>query len=278
MKKMNKFVLIALTVILSSGTAWAGAAHKAAADGDIDTLTKIAKMRPKMLTEEDEDWRQPIHHAALFGKIKAIEFLIENGADVNAKGILGASTLHLAASGGQVETCKFLIKKGVPVDVKNTNNDTPLHFAAKTGQAKVIKYLISKGADVNALGDFNHPPLYVAAGKGHLDACKILLEKGTSKENINSSFFWAAMAGEDEVCSYFISKGVDVNFQNIIGLTALHVAAQDNRIDVVKLLVKKGADVNVKSNDGETPLARAKDRPGRNKETIDFLISKGAVE
>jgi len=60
-------------------------AHLAAASGDMISLNHIAETNPSELFREDDNGWQPIHEAARSGEIKAIKFLVKNGADVNAR-------------------------------------------------------------------------------------------------------------------------------------------------------------------------------------------------
>ena len=63
------------------------------------------------------------------GGIKGVRIGIENGADVNAKGIVGWTPLHAAAGNGNKETAELLIAKGADVNAKMEDGDTPLDLA-----------------------------------------------------------------------------------------------------------------------------------------------------
>jgi prolyl 4-hydroxylase len=88
----------------------------AAAQNDIETLAKIAADNKRSLMAKDRNGWQPIHEAARGGHKEAIEFLVSNGADVNArthKGT-GVSPLHIALNAHDEEhpAAKYLIGKG----------------------------------------------------------------------------------------------------------------------------------------------------------------------
>ncbi|XP_031636939.1 26S proteasome non-ATPase regulatory subunit 10-like [Contarinia nasturtii] len=104
---------------------------------------------------------------------------IEKVANVNAKDWKN-ETLHGAAENGHTNTLKFLIEKGANVDAKNENKETPLHKAAWNGQTDAVKILLESGANVNAEDWLNKTPLHKAASNGQLDIIKILIEKGAN--------------------------------------------------------------------------------------------------
>ena len=64
----------------------------------------------------------------------------------------------------------------------------------------------------------------------------------------------------------------DVNVKNDRGLTALHYAAGAGHKEIAEFLISKGADLNVRDNDGSSPLHNATDY----KEIVELLIAKGA--
>lgn len=176
--------------------------------------------------------------------------------------------IHKAAKEGDLKSLQYIImeaddKAGV-VEKKNANSETPLFVAATNGKKNIIRYLLKIGARPNASSRTSRP-LIVAAEKGLLQIVKILL-------------------GDDDV--YKNNENLaDVNGCDNRGRTALHLAAENKRFEVVKYLVEKGAKVNAKDNDGNTPLhsigSKLKSFVGKTNDQcaaqiFDFLVSKGA--
>ena len=99
---------------------------------------------------------------------------------------------------------------------------------------------------------------------------------GYDDDALNITSLMSAVSNNDVVGVGFFSKAGSalVNKQNIGGATALHIAAREANLEIVKILVENGADVNLVDNEGWTPAMRA--ALVGDAKIIDFLISKGA--
>lgn len=85
----------------------------------------------------------------------------------------------------------------------------------------------------------------------------------------------AALQGHVKTLTFLLDHGVDVNFQDEqYGASALHAAAQGGREEIVKLLLKRGADVNLKSKEGNTPLMAA--AYNHHESVVRILVTAGA--
>jgi len=91
--------------------------------------------------------------------IEIIKVLLEHGADVNATSN-GKSTPLIVSNNGEV--IKLLIEHGADVNAKYDEGFTPLHFASVNGQIEIVKILIENGADVNVKNDFGQTPKNMA--------------------------------------------------------------------------------------------------------------------
>jgi len=154
---------------------------------------------------------------------------------------------------------------------------TPLHHAATQDHKKIAELLIAKGADVNA--KFTKGPLQgwtpldfaTLSAAGNNKEIADLLRKHGGK---HGTIYVAAQGGDIEAVKEFLASGTDVNVKDEDGDTPLLEASGGGHKEVVELLIAAGADVNAKSVYGITPLHYAARHD--HKETIELLIANGA--
>ncbi|KAJ3115700.1 hypothetical protein HDU96_000179 [Phlyctochytrium bullatum] len=144
----------------------------------------------------------------------------------------------------------------------------PLHVAAGRGRAAMARLLLRRGAKLNRPTKFRSwTPLHLAAANGHVDACELLIEHGADvwarDWDQQTPLHHAALWGYDVVCRALLeTSATGINAKNVLGETALHMAADANRFNVAAVLVAMGASRSLKNREGETPydIARRKKR------------------
>lgn len=103
----------------------------------------------------------PVTDAALAGDAAEITRLLDEGAEVDEKGIAGS--LYFAIQRGHIEAAMLLIDRGADVN-RESKFGTPLHIAARKGYTDVLKELLERGADLTAsVGYEETTPLHQAA-------------------------------------------------------------------------------------------------------------------
>ena len=145
------------------------------------------------------------------------------------------TALMKAVQNNDVSAVKKLIAEGVNVSELDANQDAPLVMAAYEGRAEIVKLLLEAGADVTAV------------------------DPGMRATALHA----AAYAGRTEAARLLIQYHIDINKQGPNnGYTALHDAIWQNHIETAEVIINAGANLNLKSHSGETPLqfARSKNR------------------
>jgi ankyrin repeat protein len=100
----------------------------------------------------DNDGNTPLHlvfHCE-YPEIEIVEFLLDNGANINAKNNRGENVLRCACEHYGIEDIiKLLIEKGADINMKDNKGRTALKAACETEDLPVVKLLIENGANVN---------------------------------------------------------------------------------------------------------------------------------
>lgn len=174
-----------------------------------------------------------------------------------------------------------------------------IHDAAGRGDLPAVTSLLDKGADVNEKTNNGQTALMLASSNGHKEVVQLLLAKGadvnakTTAQIITAMQFGANFSGTAEIYSIgtralmfasthghvevvqlLLAKGADANAKDEEGYTSLIDASAYGHKEVVQLLLAKRADANAKANNGTTALSIAS-RNGYN-EIKELLIRAGA--
>lgn len=161
------------------------------------------------------------------------------------------------------------------VNAKDSRGATPLMYAAAFGNAQQMKLLLDSGADVNAQNAFHATALIWAGG----DAVKsrMLIEHGAdvnvrTQQGRTALMMAAKRNGNADLVRLLLKNGANVKTP---GDTTLIPAAQSGDVEIMRMLIESGADVNcVSPRLGETPLMYA--AASGNVEAVRFLLAKGA--
>jgi len=222
-------------------------------------------------------------NASRGGHVDVVKLLLDNGADVNAKSGSGWTALMNASHNDQSVTNAPIIvtmlldngadvndtmEYGISINMYNDDitfkviKDSPsaLTWATAKNNFDVIKILLDRGGDVNIKGFIIEGEimlLFKAAYNGRADVVKILLEKGVDVNTGLESKFVSRMEKRTE--KYAKANNAEKRWK-IAGMTALMAASKGGHVDVVKMLLSKGADVNAITENGWTALDFTKEK------------------
>jgi ankyrin repeat protein len=228
------------------------ALHKVVQGSSIETMQVLVEQGKPTLSLADNRLTTPLLLAASLGKVEFVEsWLSKDSGLASASNESGWTSLHLCSHGrelrrnsarpGKFHTCaKLLLGAKADVDAFDEDRKTALHRAAQTGDWETTNVLIAQGgADVKAADYCRWTPLHYAAQDGHLEVAKVLLNAKAVVQDASPS------------C-----------------LTPLAVATMENQIKMAELLMKHGADHQLRGKGSASPIMIARKDPNKHSEIL----------
>jgi len=238
------------------------------------------------VNEAQPDGTRPIHWAVLRVDYELVDALIAKKAKLDVTNEFGSAPLAEAVKLADARMVKALLDAGTGVEAANPDGQTALMLAIKTAELPIVEMLVKAGANVNAVEKFqNQTPLMWAAGapKNAGEMTRLLLSKGASVKaralytdwpnQISSeprgqyrpvggltALLYASRNGCDVCVEALIGSGAEVNVPTPEGVTPLMIALDNDHNDVAKLLLDRGANPHVVDWWGRTALYIAIDR------------------
>ncbi|RYP23458.1 hypothetical protein DL767_008815 [Monosporascus sp. MG133] len=157
-------------------------------------------------------------------------------------------------------------------ELERMDGETLLRWAAKGGHEAVVQQLLETGADVHARDKDARTALSYAAERGHEAVVQLLLKSG------QMSLRWAVETGDVEVVKLLLDRGADVAVANKDGWTPLIAASSKGHVDVVRLLLAtSGVNADLKNSEsGQTPLSWA--AANGYEAVVQLLLDTGKVD
>ncbi|XP_043459306.1 ankyrin repeat and SOCS box protein 3 isoform X1 [Prionailurus bengalensis] len=233
-------------------------------------------------TEAYSDTCSTVGLAAREGNVKVLRKLLRKGRSVDVADNRGWMPIHEAAYHNSVECLRMLIHADSSenyIKTKTFEGFCALHLAASQGHWKIVHILLEAGADPNATTSEETTPLFLAVENGHIDVLRLLLRYGANVNGSHSMCGWNALhqatfQENGEIIKLLLKKGADKECQDDFGITPLFVAAQYGKLESLSILISSGANVNCQALDEATPLFIAAQEG--HTECVELLLSSGA--
>lgn len=221
--------------------------------GDSAKVLAIVRQNKASVRATTPDGTTALHWAAASGDVKAVDLLLTAGADPRAANRYGVRPISLASQRGDARVVERLLKGGATATDSLPGGETPLMTAARSGNPAAVRVLLAHGADVNAREETRkQSALMWASAQGNVEAMKVLIEAGADvKARSKEIDFrnYEPMRGGSAIGD--VANGVEVEFSPLL------FAVRDGRLEAVKLLLDRGADVNDTLPDGTSALVVA---------------------
>lgn len=248
-------------------------------ENNLPTILKAVTDNPSTIQMKDSEGKTLLLLASSSGKSDIVKFLLESGADIEAKDKMGRTPLITAArERGGIDVIKLLVEKGAAVNAVDDAKDSALSLAAWRGFEDIVDYLLEKSANVPINNEQGRWLLGKAADKGLEKLFSAMTAKGADLgirvEDNATLLHMACGGGSLQIIDTLLKSKMNVNLKDDNGWTPLHYAAFKGKTEVIELLLKQGADINVRNLMGESPLNMA--TIWGTQETTDFLKLKGA--
>ena len=208
----------------------------------------------------------PLHEAVKAENFQDVKALILNEAEINAKDGNNETPIYYAVEKYSVSIVEFLLKNGADIEAKNNVSlRTPLYVASAMGHLGIVKMLLKKGAKIDVIDFLGFTPICIASGSGHNLTVEALLQYGADIQCQRSMFrntplHWAAdyHYGNDKTLETLVRKGAKVDAKNANGNTPIHTATTfAKNYPYVLMLMRFGSSMNIRNQDGFTPIEYA---------------------
>ncbi|MHC4660276.1 MAG: ankyrin repeat domain-containing protein [Planctomycetota bacterium] len=206
----------------------------------VDGLLAMGKTGKKTLLEYYKCGKEEMDFLAKYW-LKPNEMIINNYTRRKSQ-----FPIHMACMYGYGITVSLLSDKGIDINSKNRLGSTPLHYAASNGHKDIVDFILSKGVDVNVKDYERDTPLHFAAVNGQLDVAKFLISKGAgvnlATSDGNTPLHYASTGHSYDIIALRWARRTE------------YWSDLDGYLDVIKLLLDSGAELNAENTVGETPL------------------------
>lgn len=228
-----------------------------------------------------------LHRAIWDGNLEAVKSLLGVGLDLDARDAQGCTPLSRAIERRQPKIAKLLIEQGADVQARDKRGRQPLLWAARYGPDALVEKLMERGVDVTSADDHGKMPLVEAILHGRTAIAEILLRqgewpKGSKNYYWSQGFFLAIRNRRFGTVKAFLDQGQSPNTtmhrrerRQFYEQTALMEAAVSGDLEVLELLLRRGADLQKKSK-RRSALTEALIRRGKHATFTLTLLHEGA--
>jgi ankyrin repeat protein/L-ascorbate metabolism protein UlaG (beta-lactamase superfamily) len=255
-------ILILLIILLFVMFASADDIHDAVQQGNLTKTQSLITKDPALLKSKTEDGRTPLHVAVMGGHKELMEYLIQEGANIDALDKDGRTPLLNAIMFKKQELAHILVEKGANVKIKCKEGANAIIYALFFGPEDLIEPILDNGQDVNEKYEGGVTIMQGAAAMGKKNAMNILFERGADvnamSERGETALYFGVQAGKTEIVEWLLAHEAQTQAKiEGSGRNLLHLATIKGYTDIVGLLVGSDVDLDVTDFFGNSALQYA---------------------
>ena len=220
----------------------------------------------------------PLHLAARHGHAEVVKVLLDREANVTARDKNGLTPLHTASEYSQAPVVNLLLDAHADCNATNNDGDTALVLACRNGSHVVVRRLLSNAkCQIGFIREGRWPALSISSYFGFYKCAQSLLENHADTEvqelKIGTPLYHAALNGHHELCRLLLQYGANPNTL-FAGNPILSESARAGNLEIVKLLIEHGAEINATDSEGQNALQTASIKG--DKALVAYLLDRGA--
>ena len=257
--------------------------HEYAAQGRIRSIEKEIAKGVNIDSKDEEYPYTPLAYtvASDDADLNVIRFLIEKGADINARGMgkHQCTVFSFAVRKGNIEKINFLLDLGADINYESTYNSTALVEAVRSHNCnliEVLNLLIARGCTTNKEKDYI--ALEIASRKGRFDAVQLLIDRGVDMISLPWTPLMQAIAlGTIEDVEALLDEDADLTAKDCEGRTPFLLSLVVGDLEKAQLIFVSGAKINDRGKKGQTGFmyAIAHDASKKRVRLLQWLICIG---
>eukprot|EP01038_Epipyxis_sp_PR26KG_P013812 gene13812-18526_t len=191
--------------------------------------------------------------------------------------------LYQAAQNGSLSQVTTALKNKAKVNIRNKKDSIPLHVAIINKHNDVAKLLIQAGSDLDLQDDYGRNTLFLVAQARNYELCELVLSYNININSYNylgeTPLLAACVEGDEEMIKLLLKYGADSKWKNLKGLSCIAVVIQSSydtmkKLNIIRLLVEYHCNLESKSPGGWTPLIKCAFLG--DKMLVEALVSHGA--
>ena len=223
----------------------------------------------------DAQGELPLILAIKTGKTELVQCLLDHGANANA--VNKKQEIALACAAASPEMVELLLNAGAKINTADRNGKTALHEAVLLKNRDAVLLLLEHGAKVNEKDSQGNTPLMlnVKADGDLVDDLLSYRADPTATDDVGQTpLHIATQENRIQIMTSLLRAEAKIESLSRQGWSPMHVAAMNASIEALELLLESGANINIENGRGQTPLSIA---VTRNKlASVTYLLAHGA--